>query len=160
MAMIREATRDDIPLLVSIIRSAHRAVAQRFSLTEENCPTHPSHCEAPWIEGDFEKGIHYFVLEDEGKPLGTGALEHADEKTVYLMRLSIHPRWQRRGFGTRLVKQLEDEARAWGAKRVEIGIIADDDRIRSWYETLGYSEKERSIFDYLPFIVMFMEKTL
>ena len=53
---IRNATRADIALLATIIRDSFRDVADRFDLTSQNCPTHPSNCTTEWIEKALEKG--------------------------------------------------------------------------------------------------------
>ena len=42
---------------------AFRGVAERFGLTDENCPRHASNCTADWIEKDMDRGVTYFVLE-------------------------------------------------------------------------------------------------
>jgi len=39
---IRPCTREDTAVLAETIRGAFRDVAERFDLTEENCPRHPS----------------------------------------------------------------------------------------------------------------------
>jgi hypothetical protein len=41
---IREADPDDKVLLTRLIRDSYRDVAERFNLTPENCPKHPSNC--------------------------------------------------------------------------------------------------------------------
>lgn len=40
--VIREATRDDVPLLTGLICQSFRDLVERFGLTQENCPSHPS----------------------------------------------------------------------------------------------------------------------
>ena len=41
---IREAGFNDISLLAGLVRECFQDVAERFGLTLENCPKHPSHC--------------------------------------------------------------------------------------------------------------------
>jgi hypothetical protein len=65
---IRNAAESDVTCLAGIIREASRDVAERFGLTPENCPKHPSNCTAEWIEAGFEKGIVYYILEEDGVP--------------------------------------------------------------------------------------------
>lgn len=68
--IIREADSKDIKVLACIIRESFRDVAARFSLTLENCPKHPSNCTTSWIESDMARGVQYFILFIEGKPIG------------------------------------------------------------------------------------------
>ena len=72
---IRACTRKDIDVLVETIRGSFRDVAERFGLTGENCPRHPSNCTADWIGKDMDRGVTYFVLESDGRVAGCVALE-------------------------------------------------------------------------------------
>ena len=59
---IRQATDKDIPLLTNIIRTSNQDIAERFQLTPQNAPKHPSNCTDAWIESAFEKGITYYAV--------------------------------------------------------------------------------------------------
>lgn len=157
---IREAGRSDIHVLASLIRDSFRDVAERFDLTQENCPTHPSLCRDEWVEKAMDKGVRYFVLEIEGRPSGCIALERAGDEVCYLERLAVLPACRRRGYGEALVEKIEEEARATGALRLEIGIISAQRDLRDWYAKRGFNEKGRKDFDHLPFEVTFMARDL
>jgi len=63
MIIIREVGQEWSGVLVDIIRQSFKDVALRFSLNQENCPTHPSNCTVEWIREDFRKGkrlVDYF----------------------------------------------------------------------------------------------------
>ncbi len=55
--VIREAGSADAEVLANIIRSAFRDVAERFSLTPENCPKHPSNYTTAWVDADLGRGV-------------------------------------------------------------------------------------------------------
>jgi len=154
--VIREATGDDVPLVARLIRDSFRDVAERFGLTRESCPTHPSHCTDEWITSAMAKGVRYALLEAGKDPCGCVAMEQARPGLWYLESLSVLPEYRRKGFGTALVRHALDEARKAGAQRVEIGIIAEHTELRDWYAKLGFLEKETVRFDHLPFAVTFM----
>jgi N-acetylglutamate synthase-like GNAT family acetyltransferase len=158
--VIRSATQDDVTSLVTIIRQASRDVAERFGLTPENCPRHTSNCTTEWIETAFEKGITYYVLEADGSPCGCVALEQANSDVCYLERLAVLPQFRRQGFGEALVNHVCTKAKRLGAKRVEIGIIAENVELRRWYEKFEFRLKNTAEFDHLPFTVAFMSKEL
>jgi GNAT superfamily N-acetyltransferase len=160
MFAIWNATESDATCLAEIIREASRDVAERFGLTPENCPKHPSNCTAEWIVAGFEKGIAYFVLEEDGAPCGCAGLEQASSEVCYLERLAVLPNHRRQGFGTALVNHVCDEARRLGVKRVEIGTIAEHGELTRWYEKLGFNLKSTAEFEHLPFTVAFMTKEL
>ena len=159
-AYIRAAGFADVPVLSGLIRVSFRDVAERFGLTLENCPKHPSNCTEEWIENDFARGVAYYILESDGTPVGCIALENANPELCYLERLGVVPQSRRKGFGKALVDHVFYEARALGAKQIGIGIISDDTKLKLWYQGIGFVEKETKEFDHLPFLVTFMSYEL
>jgi N-acetylglutamate synthase-like GNAT family acetyltransferase len=95
---IREANTADIPLLSRLIRESFRDVAERFCLTAENCPKHPSNCTDAWVENDLKRGVAYFILEKDNTAAGCVALEKASADVCYLGRLAVAPRCRKNGF--------------------------------------------------------------
>jgi len=155
-ARIREARPEDAIVLSEIIRRSFRDVADRFNLTQENCPKHPSNCTDQWIRSDLHRGVRYFVLEDDGIPSGCVALELANDEACYLERLCVVPEKRRQGFGKALVRHVLDEATCAGARHVSIGIISDHAELKEWYRKIGFTEGETKGFPHLPFHVTFM----
>jgi N-acetylglutamate synthase-like GNAT family acetyltransferase len=157
---IREATPSDIPGLVDIIRAAFQDVAVRFGLTVVNCQKHPSNCRPTWVINAMERGVRYFVLDSEGVSCGCVALEEASPDVCYIERLAVLPRQRRRGFGRALVERVFQEAKLIGARRIEIGIIADHTELRDWYRKIGFADQKTAAFPHLPFEVLFMSLAL
>jgi len=158
--IIRDAFRADVFILVDLIRNSFRDIAERFHLSEENCPKHPSNCKPSWIESALQKGAWYFILEKGGVPCGCVALERAQPELCYLERLGVLPQFRRRGFGKALVEHALAEAEAMGAYRVEVGIISAQMELKNWYRGLGFRETGTARFKHLPFEVTFMAKGL
>jgi len=157
---IRSAQKSDMPTLVDLIRRSFQDVARRFGLNRENCPTHPSLYTEERMTADFEKGVTYYILENEGVPAGCAALEKASPDLCYLERLGVLPDKRENGFGKSLVEHVFTEAQAFGAKKISIGIIADHRELKSWYAKIGFEEGETREFNHLPFRVTFMEYEL
>jgi N-acetylglutamate synthase-like GNAT family acetyltransferase len=153
---IRVATQKDFALLTEIIRSSFRDVAKRFGLTSENCPRHASNCTVEWIEKDMDRGVAYFILEEEGRASGCVALESANSEVSYLERLAVLPDRRRLGLGRALVDHVLDEAKLSGAKRLNIGTIAEQSELGNWYRKIGFVETETREFAHLPFQVRLM----
>jgi N-acetylglutamate synthase-like GNAT family acetyltransferase len=153
---IRAGTLKDIAVLTEIIRGSFRDVADRFGLTQENCPKHPSNCTVDWVQGDMDRGVTYFIFEDDGFASGCVALEPAGSELCYLERLAVRPPQRRRGFGRALVDYVLAEAKRSGARRVSIGIIAGQTELKNWYQKIGFVEAETKEFAHLPFRVTFM----
>jgi GNAT superfamily N-acetyltransferase len=143
---IREADSHESSLLSHLIRKAYREVAERFNLTPENCPKHPSNCSDEWIENDFKRGVVYYILELDDAPIGCAALEKADPDHCYLERLAVTPPHRNNGFGKALVDHVLAQARVFKMKSVGIGIISEQVDLKSWYRKIGFVEKEPKRF--------------
>ena len=154
---IRAATQRDADTLADVIRRCFADVAERFDLTPDNCPAHPSNCTREWVAAAMAKGVRFYLLEDAEEATGCVALEHADENVCYLERLGVLPECRGQGLGRRLVSHALGEAASLGAQRMEIGIIADHVELRQWYARRGFAvTREDVTFDHLPFKVTFM----
>jgi len=157
---IRVCTQEDIGVIVETIRKSFHDVALRFDLTLENAPRHPSNCAQDWIQKDMERSVNYFVIENENIVKGCVALEMANSEACYLERLAVLPGQRRRGFGKALVTHILSEAKLLGAKRVNIGIIAQQSELKNWYTGIGFVEGESKEFPHLPFRVTYMSYEL
>jgi len=154
--IIKEASKTDIPVLLGILRKSFAGVAKRFNLTVDNCPKNLAFCTEQRIKDDFDRGLNYYILEDDGQSCGCVALEKAGSDVCYLERLAVLPEHRKKGFGKTLVNHIFDTAQTMGMRRVEIAIIAEDAELKNWYEKFGFVEKETKKFDHLPFVVAFM----
>jgi N-acetylglutamate synthase-like GNAT family acetyltransferase len=155
--MIRRATIEDLEVLASIIRGSFRDVAERFSLTQDNCPKHPSNCTTSWVESDMARGVQYFILSQNENPIGCVGLERPSIDVFYLERLCVLPEMRGKNFGGSLVRHALSYATSKGARKVSIGIIAEQTELKEWYKTFGFVEMEIKRFAHLPFQVCFME---
>jgi len=153
---IRVCTKGDSRVLVETIRRSFRDIAERFGLTNENAPRHPSNCTVDWIRKDMEGGVTYFAIEARKRVVGCVALERAGTEVCYLERLAVLPGQRRRGFGKALVEHVLSEAKRLGAHCVSIGIIAEHTELKDWYKRLGFVEGESKEFPHLPFCVTVM----
>ncbi|MRR38030.1 N-acetyltransferase [bacterium] len=154
--IIRTCTDQDIPVLTETVRSSFRDVAERFGLTLENAPRHPSNCTEDWIRTDMGRGVVFYAVEEHGLVLGCAALEQADPGICYLERLAVLPGHRRQGLGRALVDHVLAEAARPGVRHVRIGIIADHTELKQWYEGIGFVAGESREYPHLPFRVAFL----
>jgi len=153
---LREGNYTDVSLISGLIRESFHDVARRFELTVENCPKHPSNCTGEWIQNDSSRGVIYYILESNRVAVGCVALEKINSDLCYLERLGVLPEARGKGFGRALVDQVISQANLYGAKLISIGIIADDTKLKVWYQGIGFVEGETKEFEHLPFLVTFM----
>ena len=90
--IIRKTDSLDVSVLSGLIRDSFCDVAERFGITPENCPKHPSNCADEWIEKDFGRGVNYYILEKAGVSIGCVALERSSPDIFYLERLAVLPK--------------------------------------------------------------------
>lgn len=154
---IRDALPEDASLLAHLIHTSFRDVAQRFALTRENCPKHPSNCTVDWIDADLKRGVRYFILRNVDVPVGCVGIEQADPNRCYLERLAVLPRYRGQGCGKALVRYVLEWAGGKGFGKVGIGIIAEQTELKQWYRKQGFAEIEIKDFAHLPFQVGMME---
>jgi N-acetylglutamate synthase-like GNAT family acetyltransferase len=105
---------------------------------------------------DFTKGFQYFILEKNDHAIGCVAMERADENICYLMRMAVLPQHRKQNHGRQLVQYLFEQAKLTGTKQVQIGIVDSADRLKRWYEKLGFVQFKTQTFEHLPFTVAFM----
>jgi N-acetylglutamate synthase-like GNAT family acetyltransferase len=158
--VIREAKKTDIDVLVNLLRSSFRGVAEKFGITEENNPKSLAFCTNERIVSDLEKDLTYYILQEGDQPCGCVALERAGPGVCYLMRLAVLPKYRGKGYGKMLVHHIFEQSRTFGAHRVEIAMISKDRKLKKWYKKLGFTQKGTKKYDHLPFIVAFMYREL
>lgn len=158
---IVQAKRSDAHIISSVICSAHKDVAVMFALNFDNCPKHPSFCEESWIVSDMEKGVEYFLYQENGVTSGCVSVETASNgQVVYLNRLSVLPGYRSMGIGGALVRFVLNYAKKQNRDVVSIGIIARHIKLKNWYRSLGFVDGEVKTFSNLPFDVLFMSYQL
>jgi GNAT superfamily N-acetyltransferase len=150
---IRLAEAHESTMLARLIRNSYRDVAEQFNLTPQNCPKHPSNCTPDWVEKDMNRGVSYYCLDLDEKPIGCVAFEKASAQGGYLERLAVLPEFRQNGFGKALVAHVFELARAEGICRVGIGIISEQQDLKQWYVKMGFVEQEIKTFSHLPFKV-------
>ena len=157
---IKEATERNISDLVELIRKSFANVAQQLELNERDHPRCASFYTEDRMTDDFANSIRYYILMHNNKPIGCVAMEIPNEDFCYLMRLAVIPEYRKQGLREKLVGHIFKRARQAGLKQVQIGIVANADRLKKWYENFGFVQFKTQRFDHLPFLVAFMSKDI
>jgi N-acetylglutamate synthase-like GNAT family acetyltransferase len=126
---IREASRSDIPQLVSLINRAF-AVTQFF---RRGVRSNPEQIEHMMDEGKF------LLLGSELDPVACVYLRLTGER-AYLGTLSVDTAKQRRGIGSRMMHYAEDYCRAAGCKAIDIRIVNVRTELPEIYHKFGFVE--------------------
>lgn len=150
----RPATDDDVPAVVALVQSAYRGDASRAGWTTEADLLDGQRADDAMVRALLAApGSAVLVLDDD--PAAGGALLaccHVQERadgSCYVGMLAVRPEAQARGLGRVMLGAAEARARAAGADRLEMTVIAQRAELIAWYERLGFADTgERSPFPY------------
>ena len=154
---IRQAGYPDAEVLANTVRMSFRDVAEKFEITREAAPTHPSQCEAGWIRRDMDAGWVYLLATDEGAVIGCIAYRKTDPCTLEAQRLSVLPEHRGGAIAGKLNSAVLAYAGENGITKVRISIVAQHNALKRWYVRMGFSECETKRFEQLPFRVTYLE---
>ena len=100
-----------------------------------------------------------FVLaRSSGQPVACGGVHTIAAGTGELKRMWVHDDWRGVGLGSRLLRHLEDQARALGHRTVRLDTNAALTEAIGMYRRAGYQAIERYNDD--PWATHFFEKNL
>jgi len=81
----------------------------------------------------------------DGSIVATVMVGH-DGHRGWFYYLGVNPDQQGRGFGRAMTQAAEAWLTARGIAKAQLMVRADNDRVRAFYEALGYGEQQRVIF--------------
>ena len=156
--MIREATREDLPECVRVIRNSHQTVADEFGFTPENAPRYVAFAtdENRLLWQMFSEHRLMFVDEEDGVIRGFYSLLFRDENECELGSLSVLPEYRHRGIGTALLRHAVSTAREHQRKIMRLSIVEENRVLRQWYERNGAVHTGTEKFDFFPFTCGYM----
>ena len=156
----------------ALIRFAFADVAEEFHLTPQNCQYHPAFLsDDDLADSLLRPGVTCFGAFLGDALVGFAAIWPKTEDafawepeitdypgTFELTRLCVLPAHRRAGLGARLLRAALLAAQTQGARKIEIGIIAENTRLKRWYERQGFHAAAVKEYAHLPFTVCEMER--
>ncbi len=160
--MIREATREDIPTCVNLIRSSFMTVADEFGITKENAPRFTAFAISEdrlyWHMNEEHRPM--FVAEEDGVLCGYYSLLIQENGECELNNLAVLPQYRHRGIGKQLLEHSCSVAKSLGCRTMNIGIIEENKTLRAWYEQNGAVHVGIKKFDFFPFTCGYLKREL
>lgn len=160
--MIREINQDDIAQCVNIIRESFITVANEFGFTEDNASRFTAfattiECLDWHLNGEHRPMYGYF---DDNKLVGYYSLLLQDNQECELNNLCVLPEYRHSGIGYILLNNAFDNARKMNCKKMNIGIVEENQVLRKWYEKYGFVHIGIKKYDFFPFTCGYMFKIL
>lgn len=90
----------------------------------------------------FENGGCFLMLLDEGRLVGTGAVQRIDEVVCELKRLWLLPQYQGQGLGYQLMQKLFAFARSKNYRVMRLLTDVRQARAINFYERLGFERMD------------------
>lgn len=84
----------------------------------------------------------FLVAEDDGRVVGT-VMAGYDGHRGWLYAVAVLPEAQRRGVGTRLVREAEERLLALGCRKINLQVRVGNEAVAAFYERHGYCVEER-----------------
>ncbi len=157
---ISALSTEHLPMYAKVIRQSHATVARDFNLTIGNCPGHTSFITDGQLESNIKDGYHTIGYFSDGKLVGFVSLTGMGDGVYELNHLSVLPEMRHLGYGKALLEYCKEMVKELGGKKINIGIIEENIKLKEWYTANGFVHIETKEFKHLPFIVGYMEWSL
>lgn len=155
--MIRRIELSEIEECLAVIHRSFETVAKEFGITQENCPTHTSFMKAERLYRQFNEGRLMYAYIEEQKIIGYFSLAQRSEHQYELTNLAVLPEYRHKGIGKAMISFAVNEARKRGCYKINLQIIEENTRLKTWYQALGFSHIGTQKYEHLPFTVGLME---
>lgn len=146
---ISKARKEDLQEILSLQYLAYQSEAALFG--SKDIPPLKQTLEE--VIREYEEGIILKMTDDDGVIKGSVRAKEKDG-TVYIGKLMVHPDQRRKGFGRKLLSEIESY---FPGRRYELFTSTrSEDNIRL-YESCGYKEFDRKAADD-ELVFVYMEK--
>lgn len=136
---VRAAAGSDVAALQALIHSAYRGDSSRIGWTHEADLLDGNRIDADMLRDALaDRATTLFLTEDVDGPLGCCALTDQGDGTAYFGTFAVRPTAQGRGIGDALLRHAEERARALGAARMELTVVAQRSDLIAWYARRDY----------------------
>jgi Acetyltransferases len=148
--------------VAEIIQNSFEKQAEVLHISKEKNPNYVAFETPDKVINCIKSGEKVVLLCLDGKPIGTVRynIDSKESDKGHISRLAVSPEFRGHGYGQMLTNYAESQLKDLNVKIFELSIVAEFDRLKKYYEGLGYVPKEEKVFSTLPFNVLFMRKDI
>jgi ribosomal protein S18 acetylase RimI-like enzyme len=160
--MIKKATeQDDFKTLAKLLNDSFATVAKEFGLTKSNSPTNNAFINHEELKSQLTENREFYYYFDNFI-VGFIAIEKSskDSDVFYIEKVAVLPHFRHKGIGFQLMEFATKRILELGGKRISIGLINSNTKLKEWYKNQSFNEVEIKSYEHLPFEVCIMEKLL
>ena len=162
--MIKEIDKSEIAECVNVIRKSFLTVADEFGFTIENAPRFTAFAtteERLFYQLEVEHRLMVAYYDDgDGRILGYYSLMFLENSECELSNLCVLPEFRHKKIGEALLEDAVIRVKKSGCKKMKIGIVEENKKLRKWYEAHGFIHTHAEKFDFFPFTCGYMEREL
>lgn len=147
---------EELKICLDIIQRSFLSVAEAFSLTKENCPSHTAFITLDMLEKQLTENRLMFLFKYDCVPVGYFSLCNNGD-SFELDNLAVLPEFRHCGFGGKMISKAKETVKNLGGRKINIGMIEENEILKKWYESKGFIHMGTKKFAHLPFTVGFME---
>ena len=145
--LIEKAQKEDLKEILDLQYLAYQSEAKLFGDME----IPPLKQTIEEVYDEFEKGTILKAIDEKGVIIGS-VRAYQDGRTVYIGKLMVHPEMQKKGIGTKLLLEIENE---YPNQRYELFTSTKSISNIRLYERLGYKIfKEEAVSQKLQFVYL------
>lgn len=147
MILIEKAEKDDLEEILELQYLAYQSEAKFFG----NMDIPPLKQTIEEVYDEFQKGVILKAIDDRGVIIGS-VRAYQGGGTVYIGKLMVHPKMQKKGIGSKLLLEIENE---YPNQRYELFTSTRSERNIALYQKLGYKIfDEKQVTEELRFVYM------
>jgi len=160
--MIRKVEQKDIKECVDVIVKSFMTVADEFGFTIENASRFTAFATTEDRLNWHMEGEHrpMYVYSENGMIMGYYSLLQQDNDECELNNVCVLPEYRHRGIGEKLMKHAFATVAELGCKKINIGIVEENNVLKEWYASQGFIHTGIQKFDFFPFTCGYMEKNI
>jgi GNAT superfamily N-acetyltransferase len=137
---LQPATSEDLPALHALVESAYRGASARRGWSHEADLLEGQRTDLAALAAMIDDPAqHLLAFRDNDVLRACVAVTDKGDGLAYLGMLTVDPHRQAAGLGRLILAAAEDHAAAFGARRVEMTVIAQRAELIAWYQRRGYT---------------------
>lgn len=135
---IEKATFEDLPQILNLQKLTFLSEAKLLN----DYSIQPLTQTLEELQKEFSKGFILKIVENNTKEIIGSIRSHEENDKVFIGKLMVHPNYQNRGIGTKLLEEIET---FYKDKTFELFTSAKSEKNIGLYKKIGYKEFKREI---------------
>jgi ribosomal protein S18 acetylase RimI-like enzyme len=152
---------DHLSSIVSVINRAFQTVANEFGFTKESVSHFPAFIDKAVIEKQINNGLILYGFIHDAELIGCIGIRNLNDNNTFMIeRLAVLPEHRHEKIGTVLMDYAINKIIENDGKIAEVEIVNENIRLKKWYLNQGFLEIRIDHYDFLPFTVGVLTKSL